>query len=79
MRPSDHTSIAASILYLISSLVASVSSDATLRIWRIATGECLTTLHVDGALGQCAWFLDGSRLAAVGAAGLYLFELKQES
>ena len=65
-------------LLAVIALVASVSSDATLRIWRIANGECITTLHVDGALGQCAWFSDGSRLAVAGAGGLYALELKQE-
>jgi WD40 repeat protein len=58
-------------------LIASVSSDDTLKIWQAVSGECLTTLHVDGILAQCAWFADGRRLAAVGAGGLYMLELEQ--
>jgi hypothetical protein len=27
----------------------------------VRSGECLTTLHVDGVLAGCAWFPDGER------------------
>jgi len=56
-------------------LIASASEDKTLKIWAMASGQCLTTLHVDGALSACAWFPDGERLVATGAAGVYFLAL----
>jgi hypothetical protein len=41
----------------------------------VASGECLTTLHVDGALSSCAWLPDGARIIATGAAGAYFLAL----
>ena len=56
-------------------LIASASEDKTLKIWEVSSGECLTTLHVDGALASCAWLPDGERLIATGAAGVYFLVL----
>jgi WD40 repeat protein len=56
-------------------LVASASEDKTLKVWVTSTGECATTLHVDGALTGCAWLPDGERLVAVGLAGIYFLRL----
>jgi WD40 repeat protein len=51
--------------------VASVSADNTLKIWEVDNGECVSTLHVDGVLEDCAWMPDGHGIMAVGAAGVY--------
>ena len=56
-------------------LIASVSEDQTVKIWAVASGACLTTLHVDGALSSCAWLSDSRRLVATGAAGVYFLAL----
>lgn len=56
-------------------LIASTSADNTVKIWRTADGVCLTTLHVDAVLEDCAWTPDGQRLVAVGAAGVYFMAL----
>jgi WD40 repeat protein len=58
-----------------SSKIASVSEDQTLRVWSATGGECLTSLKVDGALSDCAWFPDNQRIAAVGAGGVYFLRL----
>ena len=57
------------------SLVASVSSDGALKVWGAADGLCRTTIHVDGALSACSWTQGGQAIAAVGAMGVYFFEL----
>ena len=56
-------------------LLASASQDNTLKIWDVASGDCLTTLHVDGALASCVWLPDGGQLIATGAAGVYFLAL----
>jgi WD40 repeat protein len=58
-------------------LIASASMDKTLKIWDVKRGECLTTLHVDSALTGCAWFADGERIIATGAAGVYFLALRR--
>ena len=55
--------------------VASVSSDATVRVWDLRDGRSIATLHVDSSLSQCEWLGDGRRLVAVGAGGVYFFDL----
>ena len=60
-------------------LIASSSQDKTLKIWSVTSGDCLTTLHVDGALAACAWFPDGERIVAAGAAGMYFLQLCSSS
>jgi WD40 repeat protein len=54
--------------------IASVSNDRTIKVWDTPTGQCVSTLHVDGALDQCAWLADNRRLVAVGAGGVYFLE-----
>jgi WD40 repeat protein len=56
-------------------LIASTSEDSAIKIWEVGSGECLTTLHVDGALSSCAWLPDGQRIIATGAAGVYFLAL----
>jgi WD40 repeat protein len=58
-----------------SRLIASVADDRTLKIWRADTGDCVTTLHVEGRLAACAWFPDGRRLVATGTGGVYFLQL----
>jgi WD40 repeat protein len=60
-------------------LIASASEDKTLKIWSVATGECLATLHVDGALASCAFLPDGEGIIATGAAGVYFLALASHS
>jgi WD40 repeat protein len=52
-------------------LIASASADSALKVWRTQDGECLTTLHLDGTLEDCAWTPDGQVVVAVGAGGVY--------
>jgi WD40 repeat protein len=56
--------------------LATVGGDGTARIWDAATGAARALIRVDGSLGDCAWSLSGSTLAAVGNTGLYLFTFK---
>jgi WD40 repeat protein len=58
-------------------LIVSASADKTLKVWDVARGECVTTLHVDSALTDCAWFPDGERIIATGAAGVYFLALRR--
>jgi WD40 repeat protein len=60
-------------------LIASASNDRTLKIWMASSGECVTTLHVDGGLADCPWLADGERVAATGAGGVYFFSLSRRS
>jgi WD40 repeat protein len=52
-------------------LIASASSDHTLRIWDAYVGTCLVTFPVDGLLFDCAWSPDGQHIVAVGDGGVY--------
>jgi hypothetical protein len=40
-------------------------------VWRIADGDCLASLQVDGPLASCAWVDDGRAVAAGGSMGTY--------
>ena len=51
--------------------IVSASRDQTLKVWEMESGECLTTLYLDGPLSGCAWHPDGQRIIASGARGLY--------
>jgi WD40 repeat protein len=53
--------------------LASVSRDGMLRLWDANTWETISALFVDGPLFDCA-FID-HRLIAVGAAGIFWFEV----
>ncbi len=54
--------------------LASTAADGELRIWDTATGQCQSTVRVDGALLSCAWVDEGRGVVAVGANGLYRFD-----
>jgi len=60
------------------SLITSVGEDGMVKIWRAVSGDCVTTLHVDGALTDCAWFPDGERLVATGTGGVYFLSLVRD-
>jgi len=55
--------------------IVSTSDDQTLKVWDGHTGECLSTLHVDGPLNGCACSADGEIIAAAGPRGLYFLRL----
>ncbi|HEX7329902.1 MAG TPA: NB-ARC domain-containing protein [Pyrinomonadaceae bacterium] len=55
--------------------VISASDDRTLKLWNAHTGECLSTLHVDGRLYGCACSADSEVIAAAGARGIYFLRL----
>jgi hypothetical protein len=42
-------------------------------------GACITALHVDAMLEDCAWMPDGEGVLAVGAAGVYFMRLSAAS
>jgi WD40 repeat protein len=56
-------------------LIVSASFDATLRVWDAATGRCNAIFYSAAQLRDCAWFPDGSSLAAVGDGGVYFLRL----
>ena len=53
--------------------LASVSADGCLKLWRVADGQVLASLQVDGELSCCAFTGVGDELAAAGAMGVYFF------
>jgi WD40 repeat protein len=55
--------------------LASVSSDGGILVWSLPDGERLLALHVDGPLSSCCW-VGSERLVAVGARGVYLFDVR---
>ena len=57
------------------STIISASDDETLKVWDLHTGECLSTLHVNGRLYGCACSADGEIIAAAGARGIYFLRL----
>jgi WD40 repeat protein len=70
-------------------LIASTSFDGTLKVWAVqrqsrfsilgSVGQvqcvCLSTLHMDGPLYDCAWHPDDKRIIAVGDGGVYFLHL----
>ncbi len=55
--------------------VISVSTDQTMKLWDGETGECLSTLFVDGLLYDCACSANGELVVAVGTRGIYFLRL----
>jgi len=55
--------------------IVSVSADGTLKVWDGHSGECLTTLYLDGTLNGFASSSDGDIIAATGARGIYFLRL----
>lgn len=55
-------------------MIISASEDQTVKVWN-DTGECLTTLQVDGPLYGCACSSDGTLIAAAGSCGIYFLSL----
>lgn len=55
--------------------LASVASDGGILVWGLPDGQREMALHVDGPLSMCSW-VGASRLMAVGARGVYLFDVR---
>ena len=55
--------------------IVSASFDGTLTVWDGRTGECLSTLQLDGPLYGCACSADGEVIAAAGDRGIYFLRL----
>ena len=55
--------------------ILSASEDGTLKVWNGRSGECLSTLHVDGPLNDCSCSTDAEIVAAAGARGVYFLRL----
>jgi len=55
--------------------IISASADHTMKLWDGNTGGCLSTLHVDGTLTDCACSADGEIIAAAGGRGIYFLRL----
>ena len=53
--------------------IVSVSSEGGIKVWRVADGQCLMSIQVDGSLSACVWTGEGESLAAVGSRGVYAF------
>jgi NB-ARC domain/WD domain, G-beta repeat len=51
--------------------IVSTSGDQTLKLWDANTGACLSTLHVNGKLGACAFHPDAEHIVTVGGGGVY--------
>jgi WD40 repeat protein len=60
-------------------LVASVSSDGSMKIWNARAASCLATFHVDGSLSSCVFARNGGALVAVGDMGVYFLGLVDAS
>jgi WD40 repeat protein len=60
---------------LFGSLLATTCLDNAVRIWDVRTGMCITAIHLDTELHECAWTPGGTRLYVTGQAGLYAFNL----
>ncbi len=55
--------------------LASVAIDGAILVWSLPDGTRQMALQVDGPLSGCAW-VGAERLIAVGARGVYLFEVR---
>lgn len=56
-------------------MIVSASEDQTLKLWNAGTGECLSSLRVDGPLTCCACSSDGELIVAGGDYGIYFLRL----
>ena len=48
------------------SFVVSVSSEGGIKVWRVADGQCLMSIQVDGSRSACVWTGEGESLAGGG-------------
>ncbi|MEU4514246.1 WD40 repeat domain-containing protein [Nonomuraea wenchangensis] len=60
---------------LFGSLLATTCLDNAVRIWDVQTGKCITAIHLDTELNECAWTPGDTRLYVTGEAGIYAFKL----
>ena len=58
---------------------ATVGEDGAVRIWTTDLRECLAMIRTDGPLADCAWLIDDDTVVAVGARGIYGFDLLTDS
>jgi len=56
-------------------MIVSAMHDGMLKVWDGRSGECLSTLHLDDLLYDCACSADGEIIAAAGARGIYFVRL----
>ncbi|MFF5211222.1 WD40 repeat domain-containing protein [Streptosporangium sp. NPDC000396] len=64
-----------SLAYSPSGTLLAATHDRTLRVWGVQEESPLAELRLANTLNACAWSADGTRLYAVGGAGLYGFAL----
>ncbi|ETK34720.1 hypothetical protein MPTA5024_17590 [Microbispora sp. ATCC PTA-5024] len=57
-------------------MLASAGDDGVLRLSDVRTLATVAAIRVDDSLSDCVWTPDGSRLYAVGSAGVYGFFLR---
>jgi WD40 repeat protein len=55
--------------------IVSATHDGALKVWDGRSGECLSTLYIDGLLYDCACSADGEIIVAAGARGVYFLRL----
>jgi dipeptidyl aminopeptidase/acylaminoacyl peptidase len=53
--------------------LATLGRDSTIRIWNVGTGRCECAFRVASPLICVAWHPSGTKICAVGGAGLYMF------
>jgi WD40 repeat protein len=58
--------------------IASGSDDHTVAVWDLESGQCLTSLTLDGRVYSVAWHQDGHSILAGDSGGnLYRLEYRQ--
>ncbi len=56
--------------------LASVSYDATIRIWNPLTGQPIAMMRLDGPIATCCWIPETSTIVVGGSRdGIYAFDL----